>query len=112
MDVQSVMNWTVVGQLTIAYLRRSTTGLVYRSDHRQALSTARCCRAGQLATTDTCLVNGRYCDTTVFSAFVALANLRYINALNNNNNNNNCNHTIQHEEFFKNIYKRWLKRTA
>jgi len=24
------------------------------------------------------------------SAFVALANLRYINALNNNNNNNNC----------------------
>jgi len=24
-----------------------------------------------------------------FSAFVALANLRYINALNNNNNNNN-----------------------
>ena len=28
---------------------------------------------------------------TVISAFVALANLRYINALNNNNNNNNSN---------------------
>jgi len=26
-----------------------------------------------------------------YSAFVALANLRYINALNNNNNNNNPN---------------------
>ena len=34
-------------------LRRSTT-IVYRRDH-QALSTARFCRAGQLAAADTCL---------------------------------------------------------
>ena len=52
-DAQSVVNWTVVGQLLVyntTGLRRSTT-VVYRSD-RQALSTARLCRAGQLATAD------------------------------------------------------------
>ena len=32
-----------------------------------------------------------YCHLCRYSAFVALANLRYINALNNNNNNNNNN---------------------
>jgi len=51
-DAQSVINWTVVGQLSPLYLRRSTT-IVYRID-RQALSTARFCRTGQLATADTC----------------------------------------------------------
>ena len=45
-DAQSVINWAVVGQL-----RRSTT-VVYCTD-RQALSTARFCRTGQLATADT-----------------------------------------------------------
>ena len=56
-DAQSVINWTVVGQLinNTSELRRSTT-LVYRRD-RQALSTARFCRAGQLATAGTCCNN-------------------------------------------------------
>ena len=43
-DAQSVINWA-------SELRRSTT-IVYRTD-RQALSTARFCRTGQLATADT-----------------------------------------------------------
>ena len=50
MAAQSVINWTVVCQLSWQYLRRSTT-VVYHSD-RQALSTARFRRAGQLATAD------------------------------------------------------------
>jgi len=52
-DAQSVINWAVVGQLSdiTSELRRSTT-VVYRTD-RQALSTARFCRTGQLATADT-----------------------------------------------------------
>ena len=54
-DAQSVTNWAIVGQLSWQYpseLRRSTT-VVYCT-HRQALSTARFCRAGQSATADTC----------------------------------------------------------
>jgi len=43
-DAQSVINWA-------SELRRSTT-IVYRTD-RQALSAARFCRTGQLATADT-----------------------------------------------------------
>jgi len=48
-----MINWTVVGQQVdnTSDIRRSTTA-VYRTD-RQALSTARFCRAGQLATIDT-----------------------------------------------------------
>jgi len=49
MDAQNVINWTVDNT---SELRRSTA-VVYRSD-RQALSTARFRRAGQLATADTC----------------------------------------------------------
>ena len=60
MDAQSLINWTVVGQQIdnaselrydpILSVRRSIT-VVYRR-HRQALSTVRFCRAGQLATAD------------------------------------------------------------
>jgi len=49
---QGVINWTVVNQLGWQYLRRSTAA-VYHTD-RQALSTARLRRMGQLATADTC----------------------------------------------------------
>jgi len=51
-DAQSLTNWTVVGQQidNASELRRSIT-VVYRR-HRQALSTVRFCRAGQLATAD------------------------------------------------------------
>ena len=52
-DAQSVISWTIVCQLSWQYFRRSTT-VFYRRDHR-TLSTARFCRAGQLATADTCL---------------------------------------------------------
>ena len=56
-DAQSLKNWTVVGQPSWRYLRAPTLDhwLVYRRD-RQALSTARFCRAGQLATADSCFV--------------------------------------------------------
>jgi len=50
-DAQSVINWTVVVDNT-SELRRQTT-VVYHSD-RQALSTARYSRSGQLATADAC----------------------------------------------------------
>ena len=64
-DAQIVINWAVVGQLSIipdtSELRRSTT-IVYRID-RQALSTARFCRTGQLATADTW---SRTCRTSSF----------------------------------------------
>jgi len=50
-DAQSVTNWTVDNT---SELRRSTA-VVYHSD-RQALSTARFRRAGQLATADTCTI--------------------------------------------------------
>ena len=56
-DAQNVINWAVVGQLS----RRSTT-IVYRID-RQALSTARFYRTGQLATADTWF---RTCRTSSF----------------------------------------------
>ena len=52
MDAQSVINWAVVGQLSRYELRRSTT-IVFHTD-RQALSTARFCRAGELATAGAC----------------------------------------------------------
>ena len=59
-DAQSVINWAVVGQVyNTSELRRSTT-VVYRTD-RQALSTARFCRAGQLATADTWFSTCRTC---------------------------------------------------
>jgi len=55
-DAQSVINWTVVGQLSWQYLPSSDARpLVYHSNH-QALSTAQFNRAGQLATADTCTV--------------------------------------------------------
>jgi len=60
-DAQSVINWTVVRQLSRKYLRRSTT-IVYRTD-RQALSTARFCCTGQLPTADTWF---RTCSTSSF----------------------------------------------
>ena len=43
---------------------------------------------GQHAGTQTTLQIEQYCHLCRHSAFVALAKLRYINALNNNNNNN------------------------
>jgi len=49
-DAQSVTNWAVVGQLSWQYLEAPTLD---RCD-RQAMSTARFCRTGQLATADTC----------------------------------------------------------
>ena len=61
-DAQSVINWAVVGQVdNTSELGRSTT-IVYRTD-RQALSTARFCRTGQLATADTWF---RTCRTSSF----------------------------------------------
>jgi len=48
MDVQTVINWSVVGHLTIATW---STAIVYHSDS-QALSTAWCRRAGPLPTAD------------------------------------------------------------
>ena len=50
-DAQSVINWTVIGQLRSQYLRAPTIDqyIVYHSNH-QALSTTRFRRAGQLAT--------------------------------------------------------------
>ena len=50
------------------YLRRSTT-IVYRTD-RQALSTARFCRTGQLATSDTVLGSGLVVVLQVVSALL------------------------------------------
>jgi len=49
-------------------LRRSTT-IVYRTD-RQALSTARFCRTGQLATSDTVLGSGLVVVLQVVSALL------------------------------------------
>ena len=71
MDAQSVINWTVVVQLTWQYLRRSTP-VVYRRD-RHVLSTARFRRADQLATDDTCEVSkcGVYCRTSRSSPDIA-----------------------------------------
>jgi len=51
MDTQSVINWTVVSQLSWQYLRASTVDCCNRD--RQALSTARFCRA----TADTCSIH-------------------------------------------------------
>ena len=97
-DPQSVINWTVVGQLSWQYLRPPTLDhcslykslfsensvatqkhnsasintnkiqyrmQVYRRD-RQALSTARFCRAGQLATADSCSVWPAACSTCMW----------------------------------------------
>jgi len=50
MDVQSVINWTVVGRLSWLELRRSTA-VVYHND-RQALSTTPFRHAGELVTAD------------------------------------------------------------
>ena len=64
-DADSVIIWAVVGQLddNTSELRHSIT-IVYRTD-RQALSTARFCRTGQLATVDTWF---RTCRTSSFCA--------------------------------------------
>ena len=51
-DVQSVINWAVVSQLS------RWTIVVYHTD-RQPLSIARFCRVGQFVTADTCYYNYR-----------------------------------------------------
>jgi len=61
-DAQSVINWTVVGQLSWQYLRAPTVDgcVVYHSD-RQALSTARFRRENRLATAGTFLLLKIFC---------------------------------------------------
>ena len=55
MDSQSVINWTVVGQLSWQCLRAPTLDhCSFITGDRQALSTVQYSRAGQLATADTC----------------------------------------------------------
>ena len=71
-----MITWTVVGQKVdnTSELRRSTTA-VYRRD-RQALSTTRFCRTGQIATADTCFtfysVSGKGAERIVISVSVCL----------------------------------------
>jgi len=52
-DAQSVINWTVVSQLSWQYLRLSTA-VVYHKWSSSSLSAAWFCRAGPLATADSC----------------------------------------------------------
>jgi len=66
-DAHSVINWTVVGQ-------RDNTTIVYRTD-RQALSTARFCRTGQLAIADTWF---RTCTSSFCTAAWQLARFQLI----------------------------------